>query len=33
MDRFEAISARDHARVVIQHDPRALLPRFPDYLH
>jgi len=35
MDRFEAIAARDHARVVIQHDPRdiALLPRFPDYLH
>ena len=34
MDRFEAIAARDHARVVIQHDPRdiALLPRFPDYL-
>ncbi|WP_426662707.1 N-acyl homoserine lactonase family protein [Rhodanobacter aciditrophus] len=35
MDRFEAIAARDHARVVIQHDPRdiATLPRFPDYLH
>lgn len=35
MDRFEAIAARDRARVVIQHDPRdiALLPKFPDYLH
>lgn len=35
MDRFEAIAARTHARVVIQHDPRdiALLPRFPAYLH
>lgn len=35
MDRFEAIARRDHARVVIQHDPRdiAALPRFPDYLH
>lgn len=35
MDRFEAIAKRDHARVVIQHDPRdiALLPKFPDYLH
>ena len=35
MDRFEAIAKRDHARVVIQHDPRdiALLPKFPAYLH
>lgn len=35
MDRFEAIAARTHARVVIQHDPRdvALLPRFPACLH
>lgn len=35
MDRFEAIAARTHARVVIQHDPRdiALLPRLPAYLH
>lgn len=35
MDRFEAIAARTHARVVIQHDPRdmALLPHFPAYLH
>lgn len=35
MDRFEAIAARDRARVVIQHDPRdiALLPKFPDYMH
>jgi len=35
MNRFEAIAARTHARVVIQHDPRdvALLPRFPAYLH
>ena len=35
MDRFEAIAARMHARVVIQHDPRdvALLPHFPAYLH
>ncbi|KRE88619.1 hypothetical protein ASG87_08540 [Frateuria sp. Soil773] len=35
MDRFEALARRDHARVVIQHDPRdiALLPRFPAYLH
>jgi glyoxylase-like metal-dependent hydrolase (beta-lactamase superfamily II) len=35
MVRFEAIAAREHARVVIQHDPRdiALLPRLPDYLH
>lgn len=35
MDRFEAIAARTHATVVVQHDPRdiALLPRFPAYLH
>jgi N-acyl homoserine lactone hydrolase len=35
MDRFEAIAAQTHARVVIQHDPRdvALLPHFPAYLH
>ena len=35
MDRFEAIAARTHARVVIPHDPRdvAALPRFPAYLH
>ncbi len=35
MQRFEAIAARTHARVVIQHDPRdiALLPLFPAYLH
>jgi N-acyl homoserine lactone hydrolase len=35
MDRFEAIAARMHARVVIQHDPRdiALLPHVPAYLH
>ncbi|MFC5527163.1 N-acyl homoserine lactonase family protein [Rhodanobacter ginsengisoli] len=35
MQRFEAIAARAHARVVIQHDPRdiALLPPFPAYLH
>lgn len=35
MERFEAIAARTHARVVIQHDPRdvALLPHFPAYLH
>jgi len=34
MDRFEAIVARTHARVVIQHDPRdiAALPRFPACL-
>lgn len=35
MQRFEAIAARTHARVVIQHDLRdiALLPPFPAYLH
>lgn len=35
MDRFEAIAARTHAKVVVQHDPRdiALLPHFPAYLH
>jgi len=35
MRRFEAIAVRDHARVVIPHDPRdvAELPRFPAYLH
>lgn len=35
MDRFEAIAARTHATVVVQHDPRdiALLPRFPAYMH
>lgn len=35
MQRFEAIAARAHARVVIQHDPRdiALLPPFPAHLH
>jgi hypothetical protein len=35
MQRFEAIAARTHATVVVQHDPRdiALLPRFPAYLH
>jgi N-acyl homoserine lactone hydrolase len=35
MDRFEAIAARTHARVVIQHDPRdiAALPHFPACLH
>ena len=34
MDRFEAIAAQTHARVVIRHDPHdiALLPRFPAYL-
>jgi glyoxylase-like metal-dependent hydrolase (beta-lactamase superfamily II) len=35
MQRFEAIAVHDHARVVIQHDPRdiAVLPRPPAYLH
>jgi hypothetical protein len=35
MDRFEAIATREHARVIIRHDPRdiALLPRFPACLH
>ncbi len=35
MQRFEAIAARTHATVVVQHDLRdiALLPRFPAYLH
>ncbi len=35
MDRFGAIAARTHARVVIQHDPRdiAALPHFPAFLH
>lgn len=35
MERFEAIAKRDHARVVIQHDPRdiKLLPKLPAYLH
>lgn len=34
MRRFEAIAAREHARVVIPHDPRdvATLPRFPAWL-
>jgi glyoxylase-like metal-dependent hydrolase (beta-lactamase superfamily II) len=34
MRRFEAIAAREHARVVIPHDPRdvAALPRFPAWL-
>ncbi|MEI7036493.1 N-acyl homoserine lactonase family protein [Fulvimonas yonginensis] len=33
--RFEAIAVRDHARVVIPHDPRdvAALPHFPAFLH
>jgi glyoxylase-like metal-dependent hydrolase (beta-lactamase superfamily II) len=35
MRRFEAIAAREQARVVIPHDPRdvAGLPRFPAFLH
>ena len=34
MRRFEAIAVRDHARVVIPHDPRDIadLPRFPAWL-
>ena len=34
MRRFEASAAREHARVVIPHDPRdvAALPRFPAWL-
>jgi glyoxylase-like metal-dependent hydrolase (beta-lactamase superfamily II) len=35
MDRFEAIAARTHALVVVQHDPRDIagLPSLPAYLH